>query len=122
MKTLTSAPRTSPLTHLLRVALLSAALSAIATIVAADVLAAEPEELADAALAALDLIDEDEDALLGEEGAGPALYAAAIQIPDAAAPLPQPSLDELLEAEPKVEKKKRRKSKKGKLYGRFEGY
>lgn len=104
-----------------RIAAFSAALSALTTIVVADVIAAEPAEL----LAIVDLvaIDDEPVAFAAREDDGVAVLAAAsVQLPDALPP-PLALADELV-VDPAMErpapKKKRRRSKL--KFGRFEGY
>lgn len=100
--------------HVVRIAALSAALTALTGIVVADVVAAEPEAPAEAVIVG------DEWRAEADER-GPVLLAAAVVVPDAVAAPPAPELLEIDEPmEPPTPKKKRRASKL--KFGSFDGY
>jgi len=103
------AARRGPGVHLVRIAALSTALTALTALVVADVTAAESDEPTPLALTA-DTPD------LDTHADAPVLLAAIV--PDAIAP--QPSLDELPARGEEKPKKQRRRSKL--KFGRFEGY
>lgn len=106
--------------HFARVAAFSAALTALTTIVVADVIAAEPIEMIEAAV----LGELEEDTLVfaeREDDRVAVLAAAGVQVPDA---LPVALLDPFDDVlpEPEVAPKKKRRSKSKLKFGRFEGY
>ncbi len=100
------------LVHVVRIAALSAALTALTGIVVADVVAAGPE-LAASSIAA-------DEWFADADARGPVLLAAAVVVPDAApAPVPVlPASEELLEPPAPRKKDRPRKMK----FGRFDGY
>lgn len=106
-----SAARRAPGAHLLRILMLSTALTGLMSIIVADVTAAESDEPTPLALA--------------DEAPDPAAPLAAPQllalvVPDAIAPAPA-TLPELL-PEP-IDARPKKPKKRGKLkFGRFEGY
>lgn len=109
--------------HFARVAAFSAALTALTTIVVADVIAAEPIEMIEAAVhGELDELEEDTLVFAEREDDRVAVLAAAgVQVPDA---LPVALLDPFDDVlpEPEVAPKKKRRSKSKLKFGRFEGY